>query len=391
MSDATHRVHGLDAESVVPDWPALDAIEVAALLQRYPALGTLVNIQWHSPRPLSAGALVDTVAGRFFIKRHHRRVRSAATLMEEHRFMAHVRVARVPVPQVLQDRDDLSAVALGDWVYEVHACAKGVDIYRDKQSWSPLESRGHALAAGRMLATLHDAATGYRDGGYQSNSAEPEAPPQRRTHLLVARSELLTSTDIVATLQAQLPLRPGLADYLSQRDWPADLRRMQATAAPALAQRLARQPALWTHGDWHVSNLCWSDHGPAAEITTVLDFGLSAHTFALFDLATAIERNAVAWLALETDDAAVHADMALALLDGYRSLRRLTPDDIHLLTDLLPFVHVDFALSEVEYFHAVLGSRTMADVAYDTFLLGHAAWFDTPPGQSLLKSIRDSA
>ena len=386
MSATAHRVHGVDDDSVAPDWPALEAAEVSALLQRYPALGALVQLHWHSPRPLSAAALVDTTAGRVFIKRHHRHVRSVASLLEEHRLMAHVRAAGVPVPQVLLDRDGCSAVALGDGIYEIHACAAGVDIYREKRSWSPLETRGHAHTAGRMLATLHDAAADYRLAG-----ASTGAGNQRSTHLLVARSELVTSADWAATLQQQLAARPGLADYLDQRRWPDDLRRLQATSEPTLAARLGTQPALWTHGDWHVSNLCWSSERTDAEVLAVLDFGLCARTFALFDLATAIERNAIAWLALETGMAAVHADMALALIEGYRSVRPLAAADVTLLGQLLPFVHVDFALSEVEYFHAVLHSRAMADVAYDTFLLGHAAWFGTPPGQFLLKAISGCA
>jgi Ser/Thr protein kinase RdoA (MazF antagonist) len=123
----------------------------------------------------------------------------------------------------------------------------------------------------------------------------------------------------------------------------------------------------------------------------VLDFGLAAANYALFDLATAIERNAIAWLALDTGDAAVHLDIARALIEGYRQQRRLDAADIHLLAGLLPLVHVDFALSEVEYFHTITHSRANADVAYDTFLIGHAAWFGTPRGQALLQAIRDSA
>jgi len=51
-------------------------------------------------------------------------------------------------------------------------------------------------------------------------------------------------------------------------------------------------------------------------------------------------------------------------------------------------VHVDFALSEVEYFHAITRSKEHADVAWDTFLRGHAAWFRTRPGQALLDALR---
>jgi Ser/Thr protein kinase RdoA (MazF antagonist) len=378
MPDITHRVHGLADDSVPPDWPALRADELARLLHRYPALGTPSTIRWHSPRPLSAAVLVDTDAGAVFVKRHHRLVRSVTTLGEEHRFIAHLRASGMPIPEVLTDMDGQTAISIGDWIYEIHAVAEGIDLYRDAVSWSPIGECGHARAAGHMLATLHDAAAGY-------------AANQRSTHILVARSELLAAADPVAALDLQLHDRPGLADYLRQRDWPDDLRRMLMPWHATLSPRLAQQPALWTHNDWHVSNLCWSDAGPNARVAAVLDFGLSSRTFALFDLATAIERNAIAWLALEQADGAVHADIARALIDGYRHVRALRTEDMHLLADLLPLVHVDFALSEVEYFHAVTGSRANADVAYDTFLLGHAAWFATSPGQTLLQEIRAQA
>jgi hypothetical protein len=72
-------------------------------------------------------------------------------------------------------------------------------------------------------------------------------------------------------------------------------------------------------------------------------------------------------------------------------VRPLDRSDVHLLAELLPVVHVDFALSEVEYFHAVTQDSHAAAVAYDTFLRGHAAWFSTPPGQALLGAIRAAA
>ncbi len=126
-------------------------------------------------------------------------------------------------------------------------------------------------------------------------------------------------------------------------------------------------------------------------VDTVLDLGLASPTSALFDLATAIERNAIAWLALESGEAAVRVDIALALLAGYRAIVPLSAERVHLLADLLPIVQLDFALSEVEYFEAVTHSPANADVAYHTFLLGHADWFSSPAGQGLLKALHAAA
>lgn len=377
MNETNHQVHGLAGDDIAPDWPALTAAEIDTLALRYPQLGHVMRIDWHSPRPLSAACLVETDAGTVFVKRHHHSVRSVATLTQEHRFMAHQRAAGLPVADVLAGSDGQTTTAIGDWVYEIHQRAAGIDLYREAISWSPPAGPQHARSAGRMLARMHDAADNYR-------------APQRDTHILVARCELLAAADPIDTLRAQLPQRPGLAAYLRERDWVAEIGAVFAPRQASLHAQLAQQPRLWTHGDWHVSNLCWSDGGDDARITSVLDFGLCAATFALFDLATAIERNAIRWLALDRADAA-HFDIAQALIEGYRRQRPLSAADVHLLADLLPLVHVDFALSEVEYFQAITRSRASADVAYDTFLRGHAAWFATAAGAAFLQSIRDAA
>jgi len=376
MTEHAHLAHGLSGDDTPADWPPLTEAEVARLLQRYPAIDAPQRIEWHSPRPLSAGCLVETGTTGVFVKRHHHSVRSAATLTEEHRFIAHLRRHHAAVPEVLADRHGDTAITDGDWVYEVHRRARGIDLHRETISWQPLTEHSHAIAAGRMLARLHDATEGLD-------------APQRNTHILVARSELIRAADPIATLEAQLPGRPGLADYLRGRDWQRVLRETIAPWHARAQPSLARQPRLWTHGDWHVSNLCWSGNDCDADVTDVLDFGLSAANFALFDLATAIERNAIAWL--ELDAHAARPDIVRALIEGYRRQRPLDTAQIHLLADLLPLVHVDFALSEVEYYHAITHSPDNADVAWGTFLQGHAAWFRTPAGEAFLQSIRQLA
>ncbi|MEP7185656.1 MAG: phosphotransferase [Rhodanobacter sp.] len=378
MNDSTHLAHGLAGDQTTPDWPTLTCAEIEALLRGYPSLGGVREIHWHSPRPLSAACLVDTHAGRFFIKRHHGSVRTTDTLREEHQFIAHLRGNGMPIPAVVANREAQTAVAVGDWTYEIHRHTAGLDLYREMLSWVPLRDRAHAVTAGHMLAKLHQAAEGYDAA-------------QRDTHILVARSELICATDPVAALQSQLAQRSGLAVYLEDRPWADDMAGMLSPWHAAVQPKLLLQPRLWTHGDWHVSNLCWSSDQADADISAVLDFGLSAANFALFDLATAIERNAIAWLDVVTEPEASRPEIAVALIKGYRKQRALRPEDIHLLADLLPLVHVDFALSEIEYYNSVTGSRANADLAYDSFLLGHAAWFRTLPGRHLLQTIRDCA
>lgn len=374
MTACSHRVQGLNNDEVPADWPAIAPREIAWLAGRFAQLRGATAAQWHSPRPLSAAALVETAAGRVFVKRHHHSVRDAATLGEEHRFIAHLAAAGVPVVQVLRDHDGATAVEHDGWTYELHTPGNGEDLYRDAVSWTPLTNVAQARDAGRMLARLHQAATRYH-------------APQRGTHLLVARDDLIRSHDPIAALTADLGNRPGLARYLARIPWEEQLRGIVLPWHAGLAERLRDEPRLWAHNDWHVSNLLWQGD----TVSTVLDFGLASPTSALFDLATAIERNAVAWLELERGAQAVRIDIALALLDGYRQLLPLSAARMHLLADLLPVVHLDFALSEVEYFEGVTGSTANADVAWQPFLLGHAQWFGSAEGQALLAALHAAA
>lgn len=378
MTHTAHLVQGLDNDAVAADWPAIDARDVAWLRGRYPQLGTDVGVAWHSPRPLSAAALLESSRGRVFVKRHHHSVRNAASLGEEHRFIAHLATAGVPVVQVLRDAYGATAPEHDGWTYELHSVGEGQDLYRDAPSWTPLADPAAAREAGRMLATLHQASAAYH-------------APQRSTHLLVARDDLIRAADPLAMLQADLDQRPGLAAYLARQRWQDDLQRAVLPGHAGLAARLHAEPRLWAHNDWHVSNLLWRADSNAPQVQTVFDFGLASPTSALFDLATAIERNAIAWLALEQQTDAARIAIALALVEGYRQVLPVSAARVQLLADLLPIVHLDFALSEVEYFNGITASPGNADVAYHTFLLGHALWFKGRHGQALLQALHAAA
>jgi len=375
MTLTAHRVQGLGNDEVAADWPPISDADIDWLRTGYPQLQGTCRVAWHSPRPLSAAALIDSCRGQVFVKRHHRNVRTAAVLREEHHFIEHLASAGVPVVQVLRDRRGDTAVEHGEWSYELQALGAGEDLYRDVPSWTPPTDLQHAWDAGRMLALLHRAAADYR-------------APQRSTHMLVARDDLIRAADPIALLKQQIAGRPGLASYLSGKPWEEDLRRCVLPWHTGLAQRLQAEPRLWAHNDWHVSNLLWSRHGDAMKVATVLDFGLASPTSALFDLATAMERNAVAWLEMGGSAEVARVDVALALLDGYRSVLHVPAQRMQLLADMLPLVHLDFALSEIDYFQGVTGSTANADVAYHTFLLGHAEWFNSADGRRLADALR---
>ncbi|MHA0110768.1 phosphotransferase, partial [Klebsiella pneumoniae] len=94
---------------------------------------------------------------------------------------------------------------------------------------------------------------------------------------------------------------------------------------------------LWTHNDWHASNLLWSDDSQTATVRTIVDFGLCNRTTAIYDLATAIERNTIAWIDIQ-EGRPGKADLHLAkgLLQGYLSEAPLSPVERAGLVAILP-------------------------------------------------------
>ena len=361
-------VHGSAGEGVTPPWPGLTREELAPVLAAYPSLGEVHAVTWQSPRPFAASGLVACENAAVFVKRHDRRVRSQADLLEEHAFIAHLRQAGAAVPAVLATSRGCTAPATEGATYEVHALSPYADPYRDAVSWSPFASLAHARDAGRALGDLHRAAVGFT------------APP-RRTGLLVADFRAFGSADPIAVVTRRLAAEPLLARALADRPWQADLVRVLMPLHARLVPHLGALAPLWAHNDFHASNLLWTGIAADAHVAAVLDFGLSNRTSAMFDLATAIERNAVEWLRLgggETDIA--HADLACALIEGYCEARALSAAEAHVLPLMLPLVHAEFALSELAYFHGVTRSAVDTAAAYDAFLLGHAEWFYTAAG-----------
>jgi Ser/Thr protein kinase RdoA (MazF antagonist) len=373
------KAHGLDGTLVEPDWPPLTLDEVCGLFRHYPSLGTPARLLTVSPRPFSAASVVETERVQVFIKRHHVTVRDTEGLCEEHRFMAHLLGRGMAVPRVIPAASGKTAIKLGEWAYEAHGTPPGQDLYEDAISWTPFRSLTHAHSAGQALARFHLASHGYD-------------APARRMRQLVAGFTIFAARDPGAEFDRYVASRPALSEYLQSRD---SLGAALSLLAPFHAELLPLLPSLaplWTHNDWHASNLMWSDTNPDAEAVSVIDFGLADRTNAVHDLAQAIERSVVDWLDLVNDpthpDAVpVHYDHLFALLEGYQSVRILSREESLALAPMTALCHAEFALSETDYFLSVLRSEDKARMACEGYLVSHAQWF-RGPGSKLVDALR---
>lgn len=377
---STIKAHGMDGGLVEPDWPPLTIAELRVLFARYPQLGYPVEISFASPRPLSSAGVVRTACGPVFVKRHARSIRDREGLMEEHRFLAHLLQRGGAVPRVLANSRGETAVECGPWTYEVHEPAAGVDVYGEAISWTPFFCAAHARAAGEALARLHRAAQGFN-------------APRRKVQPLVASFTIFAADDPAAQMARYIADRGALANHAGVQRCAEEALEILAPFHAELRPLLPRLAPLWTHNDLHASNLLWSDSTESARATAVIDFGLADRTNAVHDLAHAIERNIIEWLALvrnpdRPNEVPVHLDHLEAMLEGYDSVRPLAAEEATALAPMLALCHAEFALSEADYYLGVLHTEEQAQAAYDGWLVGHARWFQSAAGAALLDAVR---
>lgn len=370
------KSHGMGKELVEPDWRKITLEEAEGILKYYPKIRNIKQLTWHSPRPFSSAAIALTDSGYYFLKRHHFAIRDVEAILEEHRFIEHLRNNGLPVSNVVKGESDKTAFTLDEWTYEIHLLGEGDDWYRDAVSWSPFKCKEDAYAAGKALAQMHIA-------------AETFEAPKRKQSPLISSFSIFNSAHPIKQIEEYLKTRPALVKYLDDKRWKDDIQKHILAFHEQLYVDLQKLKPIWTHNDWHASNLLWANVNGKATVKTILDFGLSDKTYAVYDLATAIERNIIEWLELGGKlDCTVHYGALDALLAGYEFVRPLSKLESHVLYKILPLVHVEFALSEIDYFYGIIKSEENADLAYNTFLIGHVKWFGEPSGQQLLNYLK---
>ena len=331
----------------------------------------------HSPRPFSAASVVATPQGKVFLKRHHRSIRDAEGLHEEHSFISWLAQRTTLVQPPLATPTGETTATEGDWTYEVHPLAHGVDAYQDALSWTPFRSIHHAQSAGQAMAELHQAAKGY-------------PAPRRKLQHLVSSFTIFANRNPIEAMERYLQPRPQLREYMERHNWKESFEASLIPIHKQLAPWTSYLEPLWTHNDFHPSNLSWSGTESNAEVTGVFDFGLADRTNAVHDIATAIERCVIDWLSIGESEV-LHLDHLDALLSGYEELLPLSHGQARALIALLPLAHCEFALSESDYFLSILHSEEMTRQACDGYFYAHALWFQSLQGRRLLHHLEQWA
>jgi len=206
---------------------------------------------------------------------------------------------------------------------------------------------------------------------------------------LMNSSALVAASNPQVALRHLMNLRPELVRTPVARALPEDFERYHLDVVNNVSPFLAVLEPQWGHGDWHPSNLAWSSGDADASVVGLFDLGLANRTFAMHDLALAIERSTIDWLDLAGHgEIGVDFDALDSLLDGYVEVTPLRAYEEQALIGLLPVVHIEYALSEVEYYSGVVDNQENAELVYDGYFVGHTKWFREGAGGALLDHLR---
>ena len=172
--------------------------------------------------------------------------------------------------------------------------------------------------------------------------------------------------------------RPAVAEYLQRGPWHD---RVDAAYGDAFARLgpplgdLARAPL---HGDWQTNNLFFAGD----EVSGIIDFHQADFAPRLLDLAVAIERNCFFWNRISAgEDDAFDLHAVGVLVEAYHRENPLTELERSLLPDVLEVCQFEYGISFLDYYWGVERDREKADWAWETYVLGHAEWWQTTPGR----------
>jgi Ser/Thr protein kinase RdoA (MazF antagonist) len=292
--------------------------------------------------------------------------RARSQIEWQHRLTNHLADRGVPAARAL------GLVELDGLWYELHEPARGEDVYEGADSWDPFRSDAHVVSAGRMLARLHAAGVDF-----------PDRTPQPQAGFVVQLGAVAHEpADAVRRLAAA---RPAVADHLAGRDWREAIEAAYAAPFARLRLLLGDLPARPLHGDWQTNNLFFAGD----DVAGIIDFHQADYAPRALDLAVAVERNCFFWNRISAgDDTAFDLRQAQLLASAYAAETPLEPAEREAFADVLAVCQFEYGISFLDYYWGVERDREKADWAWDTFVVGHAAWWGSAAGRATAARIR---
>ncbi len=334
-------------------WDPIGAAEAAAVL------GAGTSVVARHRRWLFAVARCRTPRGDVYLNRQPPMGRALDQLAWQNRLANHLADRGVPAARAL------GLVEHGGHWYEVHEPAAGDDVYTGADSWDPFVSEAHAASAGAALARLHLAGADF-----------PERRPQPQAGFVVQLGTVaMGPVEAVAVLAAA---RPAVADYLAGRRWESEVAEASDAVFDRLRPVIAGLPRAPLHGDWQTNNLFFD--GDA--VSGIIDFHQADYAPRALDLAVAVERNCFFWNRISAgDDGAYDLGHAAALMRAYEAAAPLTAAEREAFADILQACQFEYGISFLDYYWGVERDREKADWAWETFVIGHAHWWESAAGR----------
>jgi len=278
----------------------LDDRTLAELIAAFD-VGSLVSAKGIAEGVSNSNWMIDTTGGRFILTMYERRI-ELADLPFFLGLLDHLAARHCPVPRTIHDREGNSFRTLGEKAVALIEFLPGVSIDRPEPE--------QALAVGKALAGIH--------------LASADFAMERSNALSLPAWRALADSCGEAGLASIDPELPALvADELAYlgTHWPDGL------------------PRSVIHADLFPDNVLMM----GGQVTGLIDFYFACNDVTAYDLAV----THAAWC-FDKDGRGFRPEVSAALVEGYESVRPLSPDERAALPVLARGAALRFAMTRAE-------------------------------------------